>query len=116
MVDSYYYRSRPAHPPSCPSSFRVNHAIIHIRCWCSSSSSYDDNGSGNCDMRCSGDSGEYCGGFFSMTVSRTEDYDDSPSPTPSGTLGCYQDKSSDRIMDLKLQSNIMTNAVSVYNN
>lgn len=47
-----------------------------------------------------------------MTVSKTSDYDEPSTPTPAGTIGCFKDTSDDRIMDLKLESDIMTNPVS----
>lgn len=47
------------------------------RCWCTDSDNYDEHGkSSDCDAECSGNDDEYCGGENSLTVSKTDDYEE----------------------------------------
>eukprot|EP00904_Undaria_pinnatifida_P013527 jgi/Undpi1/9304/HiC_scaffold_26.g11762.m1 len=46
-------------------------------CWCTDSDNYDEHGkSSDCDAECSGNDDEYCGGENSLTVSKTDDYEE----------------------------------------
>ncbi|CAN0209622.1 unnamed protein product [Ectocarpus sp. 12 AP-2014] len=91
-------------------------------CFCSSSGDTPDElgESEDCEMACSGDSSEICGGFYAIQVYEYLD-DDTPTPvtpTPSGdgdyeSVGCFVDDASDRVLsgDSMLSSNsVMTAA------
>ncbi|CAM9489433.1 unnamed protein product [Ectocarpus fasciculatus] len=77
-------------------------------CWCSSSGDSPDaqGESSGCNISCSGDSSETCGGSYAMSVYEYSDDDDTPTPvtpTPSGdgdyeSVGCFKDDSSDRVL------------------
>ncbi|CAN0158496.1 unnamed protein product, partial [Ectocarpus sp. 13 AM-2016] len=69
------------------------------QCWCGDNEGYDANGDGVCEMSCSGDSDEICGGFYSMTVYENPESD---------YLGCYSDPADDRIFERMASSDDMT--------
>ncbi|CAN0353187.1 unnamed protein product, partial [Ectocarpus sp. 6 AP-2014] len=71
-------------------------------CWCGNNEDYDANGDGFCDISCSGDSDEICGGFYSMTVYENLESD---------YLGCYSDPADDRVFERIASSDDMTAAV-----
>ncbi|CAM9382480.1 unnamed protein product, partial [Ectocarpus sp. 8 AP-2014] len=77
------------------------------QCWCGDNADYDANGAGECNMACSGDAGEICGGFYAMSV-----YEN---PDDSGYLGCYSDPADSRIFDLVDTSDDMTSDVCLAN-
>ncbi|CAM9620770.1 unnamed protein product [Ectocarpus sp. 6 AP-2014] len=68
-------------------------------CWCGDiNAQYSANGEGECDMTCSGDSDEICGGSYSMDV-----YAQDPS-----YLGCFSDPADGRIFEREASSDDMT--------
>ncbi|CAN0056146.1 unnamed protein product [Ectocarpus sp. 6 AP-2014] len=76
-------------------------------CWCGDNVDYDANGEGVCDMACSGDSSQTCGGFYAMSV-----YEN---PDDSGYLGCYSDPADRRIFELVATSDGMTSEICLGN-
>ncbi|CAN0168657.1 unnamed protein product, partial [Ectocarpus sp. 13 AM-2016] len=69
------------------------------KCWCGDNAAYDANGAGVCDMSCSGDSSEVCGGSYSMNVYASLDVEE---PI---YLGCYSDPPADnRLFELLVDS------------
>ncbi|CAM9507519.1 unnamed protein product [Ectocarpus fasciculatus] len=68
-------------------------------CWCGDiNAPYSVNGEGTCDMACSGNAEEICGGFYSMDV-----YAKDPS-----YLGCFSDPADGRIFERGASSDDMT--------
>ncbi|CAN0426489.1 unnamed protein product [Ectocarpus fasciculatus] len=69
-------------------------------CWCGSAGAdYALHGeSTDCTYACAGDADQTCGGFYAANVYR---YTDDNTPT-SSFVGCYQDESDARIMELAL--------------
>lgn len=83
------------------------------RCWCTDSASdYQRHGtSSNCNMECSGDSDEYCGGIYAMTVSESDSYDQA-----DGFRGCFRDRRNRRVFNEHTKFNDrMTTKVSLNN-
>ncbi|CAM9919517.1 unnamed protein product, partial [Ectocarpus sp. 8 AP-2014] len=90
-------------------------------------SAYDTNGAATCDMACSGDADEICGGFDAMSIYSTgSDPVETPTPvdvveTPTPVdvvdptdptyLGCYGDSQTDRVFSVTTDSGSMTSAV-----
>lgn len=70
--------------------------LYNGRCWCSErESNYSKHGASTaCTHECPGDSSEYCGGYYAMTVSKTSQYE-----TPAGYLGCFQDDADNRVLN-----------------
>lgn len=84
-----------------------------VECFCGDDSQIDKHQdqaeTPTCDMDCSGDADETCGGTNAMTVYKITDRPvDTPAPTPSGTsydsLECYAENEGDMIMRLHKKS------------
>ncbi|CAN0148389.1 unnamed protein product, partial [Ectocarpus sp. 12 AP-2014] len=64
-------------------------------CWCGNNGDYAAYGEAACDMGCTGDSSETCGGFNAMSP---------------GYLGCFGDSQINRVFPVVTDSNSMTTA------
>ncbi|CAM9509059.1 unnamed protein product [Ectocarpus sp. 4 AP-2014] len=87
-------------------------------CWCGNNDAYDANGAAACDMECSGDASDICGGFFAMSVYSTGSEPvetpapvDVVEPTDPTYLGCYVDSQTERVFPVTTASGSMTAAV-----
>ncbi len=69
------------------------------QCWCSQTSDYDAHGDGTCNIPCSGDGGETCGGDYSVSVYSNGGEGGGPAePTDdSSYLGCFADDDGSRV-------------------
>eukprot|EP00903_Cladosiphon_okamuranus_P008213 g7906.t1 len=92
-------------------------------CWCGFDDGYNQHGaSTGCDVPCTGDATEICGGSYAASVYENNGFDPdaTPAPTPAPApftplvfteKGCYTDKRNDRIMTLEEKRNDMTSQV-----
>ena len=93
------------------------------QCWCSSTADYGVHGEGVCDVPCTGDSGEMCGGYYAISVySRDWDGDDSVDPVGEpieeptddpAYLGCFGDVRGSRTFGLRIVEQSMTMTTEV---
>jgi len=88
--------------------------------WCFCGNAYGQSGAANnCDMRCSGNATEVCGGAWANTVYATGRRPPQPPPATVPSLGCYQDQgdpsgtSGRDLNGFSMQSNSMTGAQCV---
>lgn len=81
----------PAALPTAPSP-PVERCRILKQCWCGNNAEYDVNGVGVCDMACSGDSSELCGGSYAMSVYENDNVEVDPS-----YRGCFADTADNRV-------------------
>ncbi|CBJ28221.1 conserved unknown protein [Ectocarpus siliculosus] len=110
-------------------------------CWCGNNADYDVYGEATCDMGCTGDSSDICGGFNAMSFYSTGSVVETPSPVPDevtpspvpdeetpspvpdevtpspvvptepGYLGCFGDSQADRVFSVVTGSGSMTTAI-----
>lgn len=81
----------PGALPTAPSP-PVERRRLLKQCWCGNNAEYDANGVGVCDMACSGDSGELCGGSYAMSVYENDNVEVDPS-----YRGCFADTADNRV-------------------
>ncbi|CAM9363879.1 unnamed protein product [Ectocarpus fasciculatus] len=62
------------------------------QCWCGNNAEYDVHGDTVCDMACSGDSSEVCGGNYAMSVYENDNVEVDPS-----YRGCFADTADNRV-------------------
>ncbi|CAN0092627.1 unnamed protein product, partial [Sphacelaria rigidula] len=77
------------------------------QCFCGVASDVPDRyGDATCNMKCSGDTGETCGGRRAISVYEFTD-------SPSGYAGCFVDSSSDRVLTGEFLKNEPTMTLKV---
>lgn len=96
---------RPNPPVLCLyHPFRLTVPPRRKQCWCGDiNAPYSVNGEGVCDMPCSGNSDENCGGSYSMDVYAHD-------PT---YLGCFSDPADGRIFVFESSTSSMTAEVTI---